>query len=219
MDDISGIIEHTILKPTTGKEDILKWCTEAADHGFYGVCVPPYHVKQASRFFQTRKLPNKVITVIGFPFGYSSVSAKVEEIKKAIQDGADELDVVVNLAAFLSKDTAVVKNDIQSVVTAAHLQNKVVKIILETGALQPKEMLKLADLCAEAAPNFVKTSTGYYEKGATVEAVQLLRMHLPEKIKIKAAGGIRTREFALDLISAGASRIGTSAGVDLIAKA
>jgi deoxyribose-phosphate aldolase len=216
MEQLNHLIEHSLLKATTSKGEVTKLCQEAMENGFHGVCVPPYFVKQAARFFKEKKVDQKVITVIGFPFGYSSVSAKVEEIKKAIQDGAHEMDIVVNLSAYLSNDMAAVTNDIQSVVTTCHLQNRLAKIILETGALLPKDILKLADICVAAGANFIKTSTGYYEKGATIEAVSLLKSHLPEKTGIKAAGGIRTEDFARSLVEAGASRIGTSSALSLI---
>jgi len=216
MPDINRYIESTGLKSTTTKNDVLELCQEALQYNFYGVCIPPYFVQQAKRFVKENKAKTKIITVIGFPLGYLSVASKVEEAKKAIQDGADELDVVVNLSAYLSGDLAVVKNDINSVVTACQLQNKIVKVILETGALTENQILELADIVAEANANFVKTSTGYYEKGVSLDAVKLLRKHLPEKIGIKASGSIKTREFALDLLDAGANRLGTSSAKNLL---
>lgn len=215
MEPLSGYIEHTLLRQNARWEEVQVLCNEAARGAMYAVCVPPYFVKQCARYIKEHKYNQKLVTVIGFPMGYASVSAKVEEIKKAIMEGADELDVVVNIAAFLSKDMAVVKNDIQSVVTACHLQNRMVKLILETGALSVREMLKLADICDAAGTNFVKTSTGFFEIGAEVEKVKALREHLPARTKIKASGGIRTREQALEFIAAGADRIGTSAGLKI----
>lgn len=217
METLNHLIEHSLLKQTANKTEITRLCQEALEHGFQGVCIPPYFVKQAARYFKEKKAEQKVVTVIGFPFGYSSVSAKVEEIKKAIQDGAHEMDIVINLAAYLSNDMAVVTNDIQSVVTTCHLQNRIAKIILETGALQQKDILKLADICVAAGANFIKTSTGYYETGATIESVALLRSHLPEKTCIKASGGIQTEDFARSLVEAGAARLGTSSALKFIA--
>lgn len=216
MSELASYIEHTRLSPFSRLEEMHALCDEAGKYGFYGICVPPYFVKPLTRYLKENKLNQKLVTVVGFPMGYGSVSAKVEEIKKSVMEGAHELDVVVNLAAYFSKDMAVLKNDIQSVVTACHLQNKQIKLILETGALQVKDMLKLADICAAADANFIKTSTGYHEVGAELDKVRLLKEHLPEKVKIKASGGIRTKEQALAFIEAGASRIGTSAGVQMM---
>ncbi len=214
--DLNTYIEHTLLKPSVTKEDIQQLCEEAITHNFYGVCVPPYYVKQVARLFRERKAGQKIITVVGFPMGYSAVSAKVEEIKKAIQEGAHELDVVINQTAFFSKDTATLKNDIESTVMACHLQNRKIKMILETGALTDKEIIKLCDLCVAAGVDFIKTSTGFHEKGATVEAIRLIRSHVPERIGIKASGGIKTSEQALAMLEAGATRIGTSSGIALL---
>ncbi|MDX5321727.1 MAG: deoxyribose-phosphate aldolase [Bacteroidota bacterium] len=210
MASFASHIEYTLLRQTAKWEDIKQLIDTAAEEGYYGVCVAPYFVKQAAFHIRQNQYKQKLITVIGFPLGYSSVSAKVEEVKKAIMEGADELDMVVNLSAYLSKDMAVVKNDIQSVVTACHLQNKKVKVILETGALTETQMLKLADICVAAGADFVKTSTGFYETGAELDKVKALKDQLPAKVKIKASGGIKTREEAQAFIDAGASRIGTS---------
>jgi deoxyribose-phosphate aldolase len=216
MEKINAFIEHTCLKSTTTKEDVERLCNEALEHGFFGVCVPPYFVKQAARKFKAAKAVQKVISVAGFPLGHAPVSAKVEEVKKSIADGAHELDVMVNLSAYLSGDLSVVKNDIQSVVTVCHLQNRPVKIILETGILSEEQILELADICAGAGADFVKTSTGYIPQGASAEAVRLLRAHLPDKIKIKASGGIQHPDTVRELIGAGAERIGTSSGIHII---
>lgn len=211
---IAKYIEHTNLKPNATSEDIINLCNEAIEHGFYGVCVSPYFVQLAKK--NIKKSPIKIISVIGFPFGYNTVSSKVEETKKAINSGADEVDMVVNIAAFKSGDLATVQNDIQSVVTACHLQNKLVKVIIETGYLNDDEIKLLCKICADCEADFVKTSTGFGVEGASIETVKLMRKCLPAKIKIKASGGIKTKEFADDLIAAGANRIGTSAGIDLV---
>ena len=215
MTDIRTYIEHTNLKPDCTNPDIIKLCEEAIEHGFYGVCVSPYFVQLAKKTI--KKFPVKIITVVGFPLGYSTVASKVEETKKAIISGADELDMVMNIAAFKSGDFATVLNDIQAVTTACHLQNKIVKVIIEIAYLSNEEIEKACRLCMDCEVDFVKTSTGFAPTGATVEAVELMRRTLPPKIKIKAAGGIRDVEFAEKLIAAGATRIGASASVHLIA--
>jgi deoxyribose-phosphate aldolase len=212
--EMKSYIEHTNLKPDCTAEDVIRLCEEAVEHGFYGVCISPYFVQLARKTL--KKAPVKIITVVGFPLGYSTVAAKVEETKKAIISGADEVDMVMNIAAFKSGDFATVQNDIQAVTTACHLQNKVVKVIIETAYLSNEEIERACRICKDCEVDFVKTSTGFAATGATVEAVELMRKTLPAKIRIKAAGGIRDAAFAQQLIDAGASRIGASASLDLI---
>jgi deoxyribose-phosphate aldolase len=212
--ELAKYIEHTNLKPDCTKEDIIQLCNEAIEHGFYGVCVSPYYVQLAKRTIG--KKPIKLVTVAGFPLGYSTVGAKVEEAKKALISGADEIDMVMNIAAFKSDDIQTVQNDIQSVVTVCHLQNKKVKVIIETAYLTDEEILRACKICIDCEVDFVKTSTGYASKGADPKIIKLMRGELPTKIKIKAAGGIKTQKQALDLIAAGADIIGTSNGIDLL---
>ncbi|MCF8254558.1 MAG: deoxyribose-phosphate aldolase [Bacteroidia bacterium] len=211
---LAKYIEHTNLKPNSTSEDIIKLCNEAVENGFYGVCVAPYYVQLAKKTL--KKNDTKIITVIGFPFGYSTVSSKVEETKKAITAGAHEVDMVINIAAFKSGDIAAVQNDIQAVVTACHLQNKHAKVIIETCYLNEEEIKTICKICADCEADFVKTSSGYGTEGATVENVKLMRKFLPAKTKIKAAGGIKTKEMANELVAAGADRLGTSASLVLI---
>jgi deoxyribose-phosphate aldolase len=212
--NLANHIEHTNLKPNALTNDIVQLCQEAIEHGFYGVCVPPYYVQLAKKTI--KKAPVKIISVVGFPFGYNTVSSKVEETKKAINSGADEIDMVLNIAAFKSGDIATVQNDIQAVITACHLQNKLVKIIIETCYLNEEEIKLICKICADCEADFVKTSTGFGPEGATLDAVKIMRKSLPAKIKIKAAGGIKTSKFAEELIEAGAARIGTSASLTLV---
>ncbi len=212
--DISPKIDHTILKADTLKDEVKRCCEEALQFGFAAVCVPPYFVPDAAKWLEEK--PVKVATVVGFPMGYSAVSAKVEEIKRAITDGADELDAVVNIAAVKNANWKYLRNEIESLTTACHMKGKILKLILETALLTEDEIRTLCELCVEAQVDFVKTSTGFNGAGASVEVVRLLRSLLPENIQIKASGGIRDRTFALQLIEAGASRIGTSAGVAIV---
>lgn len=214
MIDLARHIEYTNLNPECTKQDIIELCNKAIEHKFYGVCVPPYHVQTAKK--ELKKSDLKLITVVGFPLGYSTVASKVEEAKKAIISGADEIDMVMNIAAFKSGDYAAVQNDIQAVTTACHLQNKHIKVIIETAYLSAEETEKACHICMDCEVDFVKTSTGYASKGATVEAVALMRKTLPAKIKIKASGGIKDQAFAIELIKAGALRIGTSSSLDII---
>jgi deoxyribose-phosphate aldolase len=212
--NLANQIEHTNLKPNAVNEEIIKLCNEAMEHGFYGVCVAPYFVQLAKKTLKKSEV--KIISVVGFPFGYNTVSSKVEETKKAINAGADEVDMVANISAFKSGDIATVQNDIQAVVTACHLQNKLVKVIIETCYLNEEEIKLLCKICADCEADFVKTSTGFGSEGATVEAVKIMRKCLPAKRKIKAAGGIKSKAFAEELIAAGATRIGSSASIELV---
>lgn len=212
--ELNQYIEYTLLRADCTKDDIIKLCKEAIEHNFYGVCIPPYHVQLAKKTIG--KKPVKIITVVGFPLGYSTVGAKVEEVKKAIIGGADEIDMVMNIAAFKSGDMAGVQNDMQSVITTCHLQDKKVKVILETAYLNDEEIRQACKICVDCDADFIKTSTGFAGAGATVEAVKLIKKSVPMRIKIKAAGGIKDPVFAEELIKAGASRLGTSSGVLLV---
>jgi deoxyribose-phosphate aldolase len=158
----------------------------------------------------------RVATVIGFPFGYSAVEAKIAEILLAIVDGADELDIVINLIALKNNDWQYLANEINHIMPVAKQQDKVVKIIIESGILTTDEITKCCELYGAAGIDYLKTSTGYAETGATPEAVQQMRKHLPVQVQIKASGGIRTYEFAKQLIEAGATRLGCSAGVAIV---
>jgi deoxyribose-phosphate aldolase len=212
--NIAQYIDHTLLKPTTTIPDIKKLCEEALQYNFYAVCIPPPLVKNAKNALQAGTV--KTATVIGFPFGYSIARAKLAEAQQAIQDGADELDVVINLVALKNKAWNYLELEMESIVEAAHQHNKLVKVIIESGVLTNDEIIKCCELYAKTGVDFLKTSTGYAEKGATVEAVQLMRRHLPAHIKIKASGGIRTFEQAEQYIKAGANRLGCSASVAIV---
>jgi deoxyribose-phosphate aldolase len=160
-----------------------------------------------------------VATVIGFPMGYATTPAKVEEIKRAIDEGADEVDAVVNICAVKSGKWNYVRNDIDSMTRIAHMRGKAIKVILETGLMNTEEMKSLCEICTESGVDFVKTSTGILSAGANVETVTWLRAHLPPAIKIKASGGVRSKKSALELIEAGADRLGSSSGVKIVTDA
>ncbi|MEZ4915878.1 MAG: deoxyribose-phosphate aldolase [Chitinophagales bacterium] len=212
--DIASKIEHTVLKADTGNEDVERICQEAKENNFAGVCVPPYFVKKATTLLE--KSDCLVVTVVGFPLGYSTTPAKVEETRKAIDEGADEIDMVINIAALKNKDYSYVENDIQTITTLAHLRSKKVKVIIETALLTQDEKLKACEICAKIGVDFVKTSTGFASSGAKVEDIELLRKNLPEHIKLKASGGIKTKEQAEALVKAGADRLGASSSLNLI---
>jgi deoxyribose-phosphate aldolase len=212
--NLAQFIDATILKPDTTLADIKKLCDDAKKHGFVAVCVPPFFVKDAVKALDGS--PVIISTVVGYPMGYSATPAKVEEIKKAVDEGATELDCVINICAVKSKQWNYVRNEIDAMAMACQMRGKTIKLILETGLLTDAEIAKLCEMASEVKVNFVKTSTGVNGAGATVKIVEMLRKKLPASIKIKASGGIRDRKFAEELIAAGADRIGTSAGTAIV---
>jgi len=214
MLSINQYIDHTVLKPTTTISDIEKVCSEAIRYSFAAVCIPPPFIKKAKEL--TTGTPVKVATVIGFPFGYSAIEAKIAEILLGIVDGADELDVVINLIALKNNDWQYLANEINHIMSVAKQQDKVVKIIIESGVLTTEEIARCCELYGAAGIDYLKTSTGYAETGATLAAVQQMRQSLPPQVQIKASGGIRTYEFAKQLIDAGATRLGCSASVAIV---
>jgi deoxyribose-phosphate aldolase len=215
--NIASYIDHTVLKPTTTIADVEKLCAEAKQFSFAAVCVPPLFVKKAKEL--TAGSSVKVATVIGFPFGYSAIEAKVAEIILAILDGADELDMVINISAIKNKDWQFLASEINTVMPIIKGKGKIIKVIIESGILTDEEIITCCDIYGAAGVDFMKTSTGYAEKGATVHAVQLMRVHLASTIKIKASGGIKDYDFALQLINAGADRIGCSSSVKIAEEA
>jgi deoxyribose-phosphate aldolase len=211
---LSKLIEHTLLKPDASLFQIRKLCEESIVHSFAGVCIPPFYVPDAKLFLE--ESPVNIVTVVGFPMGYTAISSKVEEVKRAIDDGADEIDMVANICAVKDAKWAHVRNDIDSVTRATHLKGKIMKVILETALLSEDEIKKLCELCIELGVNYVKTSTGI-NGGASIESVKLLKLITDgTDVKIKASGGIKTKEFAEQLVLAGASRLGTSASLNII---
>ncbi|MHA4808764.1 deoxyribose-phosphate aldolase [Flavitalea flava] len=227
MTSIASYIDHTILKPTTSAEEISQICGEALECGFAAVCIPPPMVRQAVEMISdTRKKAAengngshqlvKVATVIGFPFGYSCVKAKLEEVEQAIADGADELDIVINLIALQKKEWEFLEWEMQSLTDRVHTYGKTIKVIIETGILPEAAIIRCCEIYSKIGVDFLKTSTGYAEKGATLETVRLMRQHLPPSISIKASGGIRQYAFARQLIEAGADRLGCSASLEIL---
>lgn len=211
---IASYFDHTSLKPDLTIKDVQALCAEAVEHQFAGVCVPPFYVPDAAQALDGA--PVKLATVVGFPLGYSATAAKVEEIKRAIDEGAQELDVVVNIAAIKSGNWNFVRNDIDRMVTACHIKGKVIKVIIEGGLLTDEEMKEVCAICNDLEPDFVKTSTGFNGPGATVEMIQTMRSLLKKNIKLKASGGIRDAASAQALIDAGANRLGSSSGVAIV---
>ena len=212
--NIAKYIDHTVLKQTTTLADVEKACAEAREYGFASVCIPPLYVKKAKELLSGSDV--LTCTVIGFPFGYCSIEAKVAEIVLAMVDGADELDMVVNVSAIKNGDWTFIANEINTIMPIVKNKNKVIKVIIESGVLTDDEIIKCCDIYGAAGVEFVKTSTGYAEKGASIHAVKLMRAHLSDAIKIKASGGIRSFVFAKELINAGANRIGCSSSVKIV---
>ncbi|MEO8962647.1 MAG: deoxyribose-phosphate aldolase [Ginsengibacter sp.] len=212
--NIAPYIDHTLLKQTTTVSEIEHLCKEALEYGFAAVCVPPLFVRKVKEILG--ESPVKAATVIGFPFGYCAIEAKVAEIVLAIVDGADELDMVVNVSAIKNGDWTFIANEINTVIPIVRNKGKVIKVIIESGVLTEDEIIKCCDIYGAAGVDYVKTSTGFAEKGASIHDVQLIRRHLADTIKIKASGGIRSYSFAKELINAGANRLGCSASVQIV---
>ncbi len=212
--NIASFLDHTLLRPNLTLQEVNKLFSEARQYQFKAVCIPPYFVSAAKRQLEGTKIA--IATVIGFPLGYSSLSSKIDEIRRAIDQGADEFDTVINICAVKSGDWSYIKNEINSLSTAVQLRGKTIKLILEAGLLEEFELLKLCEICNEAKVDYVKNATGFSAAGASVEITHLLRSNLDSNIKIKAAGGIRTIDFAKSLIEAGADRLGSSTSVNLL---
>jgi len=211
---LAGMIDHTLLKPDATPDQIAQLCFEARKYGFATVCVNPAHVKLCAELLKNSSV--KVCTVIGFPLGASATDVKVFETHKALDDGAAEIDMVINIGALKSNDYVLVANDIGSVVQAGHGRNALVKVILETSLLTQEEKVAACLLAKEAGADFVKTSTGFGGGGATVEDVALMRRVVGSQMGVKASGGVKSFEDAQRLVSAGATRIGASAGVKIL---
>jgi len=212
MRNIQNYIEHTNLKATITYKDVEMLLSEAQDYKIYGICVPPFWVKKAKR--DIGKSDIKLVTVIGFPLGYQMSQTKEAEAVQAIKDGADELDLVLNISA-LKSEMMWPKIEVAKIGKLAHESGKILKVIIETALLTEEEIIEACKICADAGADFVKTSTGFAAEGANVKDVELMRSVLPEHVGIKASGGIKTYEQAIALIKAGADRIGTSSGPDI----
>ncbi len=211
--NLASYIDHTILKADATRDQVFQVCEEAKAHGFWSVCVNPYYVSFVAQCLKGSDV--KVCSVIGFPLGASVTSIKAAETRQAIEDGADEIDMVINLAALKNGEDQVVRQDIEGVVAA--LEGKaILKVILETCLLTEAEKIRACSIAKAAGAHFVKTSTGFSTGGATVEDIALMRREVGSDMGVKASGGIRSREIALQMIEAGADRIGASASVAIV---
>ena len=215
MKNLNKHIEHTLLKQDAKKSDFEKLFKEAMDYNFLGVCINPAYVKMAKDALKNSEV--KVVTVVGFPLGTNRSDVKAFETSMAVEDGADEIDMVINVSAIKNKDYDFVVNDIKTVKEAC--KDRPLKVILETDLLEKGEIKKACELCVEAKADFVKTSTGFVKNGVGAKAEDVKLMYetvSPYGLKVKASGGIRDKEAALKMIEAGAERLGTSSGVKIM---
>lgn len=211
--NLSAYIEHTNLSPTLTIKEIDKLVEEALRYKFYGICVPPFWVKRAQREIGSATIA--LVTVAGFPLGYNMTETKLDEIKRAIDNGANEIDLVWNVSSFKT-GIPWTKIELAKCSKLCHDHHKIIKIIIETAYLSNDEIIQACKLCADTGADYVKTSTGFAASGAKVEDIRLMRSTLPPEVGIKASGGIKTKEQALAMIEAGADRLGTSSGVSIV---
>jgi deoxyribose-phosphate aldolase len=212
--DMARYIDHTLLKPEATAAEIDQLCREAAQYRFASVCINPTWVKRAAENLRGTSVP--VCTVIGFPLGAGTSEIKAMEARRALRDGAREVDMVLNIGALKSGDHELVLKDIEKVVDAAHEVGALCKVILETALLTDEEKVVASALAKKAKADFVKTSTGFGPGGATVYDVALMRETVGPEMGVKASGGVRTTDDAEDMIAAGATRIGASAGIEIV---
>jgi len=211
---LNKYFDHTILKADATKSQIEKLCKEALEHEFYSVCVNTCNVKACSNLLKDSTV--KIAAVVGFPLGACTTATKVFETEEACKDGAGEIDMVINIGALKDKDYEFVKNDIKAVTDAAAKYDAIVKVIIETCLLTDDEKLKACHLSEEGGAAFVKTSTGFSSGGAVKEDVALMKKAVGDRLQVKASGGIRDYTTAMEMIQAGADRIGASASVEIV---
>ena len=213
---LAGMIEHTILKANASEAEVRKVCEEALEYGFASVCINPANISLASEMLKGSKV--KVCTVIGFPLGANTSAVKAFETDDAIKNGAQEVDMVINIGKLKDKDYEYVKNDIKAVVDAAK-GRALSKVIIETCLLTDEEKVKACELAKEAGADYVKTSTGFSTGGATPEDIKLMRETVGPEMGVKASGGVRTYEDAMAVVENGATRIGASASIAIVEQA
>jgi deoxyribose-phosphate aldolase len=212
---LNRFIEHTALKPTLTEKDIEKLVEEAIEHDFLGICVPTFWVKKAKRAIKEHAI--QLVTVVGFPLGYQMTENKLDEIKLAIANGANELDIVMNISAFKS-GMSWPKVELAKFAELIHEHECMMKVIIETAYLNEDEIVAASIMCQDAGTDFVKTSTGFAPAGAKVGHIKLMRQSVHKNVGVKASGGIRDMATALAMIEAGADRLGVSAGVQIMAE-
>lgn len=211
--EINRIIDHTLLKPESTEEKIEKLLEEAKEYNFFSVCVNPVWVKKCADSLKDTDV--KVCTVIGFPLGSSTMETKIFETKDALSNGADEIDMVINIGLLKSQKYDLVKEEIEELAKVCHSEGALLKVILENCLLTKEEIVKACELSDEAGADFVKTSTGFSTSGADSSDVALMKKSVSDRIKVKASGGIRDYKKSLEMIENGADRLGVSAGVNI----
>ena len=210
--ELNKYIDHTILKATASQKDIEKLCAEATEHKFYSVCVNGCHVKDAKKYLEGTDV--KVAAVVGFPLGAMTTAAKVFEAKEAIENGASEIDMVINVAKLQDGEYGYIEEEIRQIKEA--IGKNVLKVIIETCYLSDEEKVKACELSLKAKADFVKTSTGFGTGGATFEDVKLMKSVVGNTAKVKASGGVKDKETAEKYVELGAERLGTSSGIEII---
>ena len=210
--ELNNYIDHTNLKQIATVEDIEKLCNEAINYHFNTVCIPPYYVRLAKELLKDSTV--SVCTVVGFPNGYQTREVKVFEAINAVENGADEIDMVININALKNKDYDYVKDEIEEIRDA--IDGHTLKVIIETCFLSEEEIIKMTEICNETFVNFIKTSTGFGTRGASVEDIKIINEHKNDLLEVKASGGIKTLENAEEFINLGVTRIGTSSGVNIM---
>jgi len=215
--EVAALIDHTLLKPEATRAQVERLCAEGLQHDFASVCVNSAFVAQVARLL--RNSPVKTCVVVGFPLGANLSEVKVYEAEKALNQGAQEIDMVINVGTLKAGDDASVKHEIESLAAACHQHHALLKVILETSLLNEYEKVRACKAARDARADFVKTSTGFGSAGATVEDVALLRSVVGPEMGVKASGGIRTLEALLKMVEAGATRIGTSNGLGILQEA
>ncbi len=212
--DIAKMIDHSLLNPTLGQDELEAGIGVARDYDVASVCIMPYYLKRCAEMLAGSGV--KAGTTIGFPHGGHTTSTKVAEARCALGDGGEELDMVVNISEVISGDWDYVREDIRAVVEVTHDAGQKVKVIFENCYLTDEQKVRLCEVCGEVGPDWVKTSTGYGSGGATIEDLKLMRKHTPEHIQVKAAGGVRTLDALLEVRAVGVTRVGASRTVSML---
>jgi len=213
-EQIARMIDHSLLHPIMTDEELEEGCRVAVDYGVATVCIKPYYLKRCAKLLAGS--PVKPGTTVGFPHGGHTTAIKVAEAEQALDDGGEEIDMVVNIGKVLSGDWEFVRQDIRAVVEATHTRGKIIKVIFENCYLEDQHKIRLCEICGEVGADFVKTSTGYGTGGATLEDLKLMRQYSPPHVQVKAAGGIRTLDMALAARAIGVTRIGATRTAELL---
>ena len=214
LEDIAGMIDHSLLNPTLTAAELESGCRLAADHNVASVCIMPYYLKRCAEILKgTLVMPS---TTIGFPHGINTTAIKVAEAKQALDDGGRELDMVVNISKVLSGDWDYVRQDIKAVIDVTHQRGQKVKVIFENCYLEDEHKIKLCEICGALNADWVKTSTGYGSGGATTEDLMLMRKHAPAHVQVKAAGGVRDLQRLLEVRALGVTRVGATRTLDIL---